>query len=402
MTTYRYKGLSPDGAKLSGVIQAYNEYEAVSQLRETCSIITQIEPVRQTVRLGGSVGGFRISEKELAILCSQFSIILSSGLPIDRCVEMVAAQVRNKELQRALRLVRQDVSGGYGLAQSFEKNCPKLPQTFLETVRAGEQSGTLESCFDRMHTYYDKSAKTKAKVISTLTYPCIVLVVAAIVFAIIMIKAVPLFVETFRDLGSELPSITVALIAASDFLTGYWWTILMIIAGVWLIHMLMLRTEAGRIAIAKGKLFRSPLHRLHRMSASAQFANTMSAMLSAGLPVVRALEVTANVAGNYVFGIAVRSVRQRVEQGRRLADSMSEHPEFPPMLTEMTGVGEQSGDLEQTLSVVGGYFDNEVAVITERLLTILEPAITIVLAVLTVVLLLAVYLPMFSMYGSIG
>ena len=305
MTTYRYKGLSPDGAKLSGVIQAYNEYEAVSQLRETCSIITQIEPVRQTVRLGGSVGGFRISEKELAILCSQFSIILSSGLPIDRCVEMVAAQVRNKELQRALRLVRQDVSGGYGLAQSFEKNCPKLPQTFLETVRAGEQSGTLESCFDRMHTYYDKSAKTKAKVISTLTYPCIVLVVAAIVFAIIMIKAVPLFVETFRDLGSELPSITVALIAASDFLTGYWWTILMIIAGVWLIHMLMLRTEAGRIAIAKGKLFRSPLHRLHRMSASAQFANTMSAMLSAGLPVVRALEVTANVAGNYVFGYLV-------------------------------------------------------------------------------------------------
>ena len=153
MTTYRYKGLSPDGAKLSGVIQAYNEYEAVSQLRETCSIITQIEPVRQTVRLGGSVGGFRISEKELSILCSQFSIILSSGLPIDRCVEMVAAQVRNKELQRALRLVRQDVSGGYGLAQSFEKNCPKLPQTFLETVRAGEQSGTLESCFDRMRTY---------------------------------------------------------------------------------------------------------------------------------------------------------------------------------------------------------------------------------------------------------
>ena len=169
------------------------------------------------------LGGYKIKEKELAVICSQFSIILTSGLPIVRCVEMVAAQTRTKELRRGLTKVAQDVSGGYSLAQSFENNVRGLPVTFLETVRAGEQSGTLELCFDRLHTYYDKSAKTKAKLASALTYPALVLVVAAIVFLVIMTVAVPMFTKTFEELGTELPGITKGLIAFSNFFTNYWW-----------------------------------------------------------------------------------------------------------------------------------------------------------------------------------
>ena len=185
MTTYKYRGLSPDGAKVSGVIKAYNEYEAVAQLRQTCSVITKIEEVKETKSLNPDLGKKRIKDKELAIICSQFAIILTSGLPIVKCVEMVAAQAQNKDLRAMLYKVAEDVAGGYSLAQSFENNGTSFPATFIETVRAGEQAGTLEICFDRLHKYYDKTAKTKAKIISTLTYPAMVIVVAIIVFILL-------------------------------------------------------------------------------------------------------------------------------------------------------------------------------------------------------------------------
>lgn len=401
MTTYKYRGLSADGVKVSGVIEAYDEFEAVAQLRSTCSIITKIEEVRETKEKGIKAGKLKIKDQELAIICSQFSIILSSGMAIDRCVEMVASQAKNKDIKKMLYKVAEDVAGGYSLAQGFENHCPTLPATFRETIRAGEQAGSLEKCFDRLHTYYDKSAKTRAKLISTLTYPAIVLGVAVIVFLIIMLVAVPMFTATFRDLGTELPAITKGLIAFSDFMTGYWWLLIGIVVLFFLARLLMRRSEEGRVKQAEGKLYRSPLKRIHQMNAASQFASTMATMITAGLPIIKALEVTANVVGNYAVSRSIRAVKTNVEQGRGLADSMSEEKCFPKMLTEMTGVGERAGNLEQTLIVVGEYFDNEVSIATQRILTLMEPAITIGLAVITVVLLLSVYLPLFSMYGSV-
>lgn len=400
MTTYKYKGISADGAKVSGVIKAYDEFEAVSQLRETCSVVTRIEAVPEQTG-GVRLGAHRIKAQELAILCSQFAIILTSGLPIVRCVEMVAAQARTREVQQVLRHVGEDVSGGYSLAQSFSNAGTAFPVTFIETIRAGEQAGTLELCFDRLHKYYDKSAKTHAKLVSTLVYPVLVLIVAAIVFLIIMLFAVPMFTATFAEMGSELPGITKGLMAVSGFFQHYWWTLLLAALAIGIVRLLLRRSESGRLWLAAGKLKRSPLKRLHQMSAASQFAATMATMLTAGLPVTRSLEVTAGVVSNDLFADAVRRVRQGVEQGRDLADCMLADPTFPRLLTEMTGVGERSGNLEQTLTVIGDYFDNEVGVMTQRLLSLLEPAITIALAIITVVLLLAVYLPMFTMYGSI-
>ena len=400
MTTYKYRGLSPDGAKVSGVIKAYNEYEAVAQLRQTCSVITKIEEVKETRSLNPDLGKKRIKDKELAIICSQFAIILTSGLPIVKCVEMVAAQAQNKDLRAMLYKVAEDVAGGYSLAQSFENNATRFPATFIETVRAGEQAGTLEICFDRLHKYYDKTAKTKAKIISTLTYPAMVIVVAIIVFIIIMVVAVPMFVSTFRELGTDLPPITKGMIAVSDFLTGYWWVLALLALAFFIGRLLLKRDPRGRMWLAKNKLTRSPLKRLHTMSAASQFASTMATMLTAGLPLVKCLEVTANVIGNDMVAVATRKTRQGVEQGRGLAECMDESPYFPKMLTEMTGVGEHSGNLEETLTVIAEYFDNEVDVTTTRLLSLLEPCITIGLAILTVALLLGVYLPLFSMYGS--
>lgn len=306
MTTYRYKGQTKDGTAVSGVIRAYDEFEAASRLRETVAIITRLEEVREKKEnIFNRPIGLKIKEKELALICSQFAIILSAGMSIQHCVEMVAAQTRNRHIRQMLEKVAEEVGAGYSMAQSFENNAPYLPKTFIETVRAGEQSGTLEECFQRLHRYYDKSAKTKA-----------------------------------------------------------------------------------------------PLHRLHTLNAAAQFAHSMATMLTAGLPVPKALDVTGNVISNYTFALAVQEVKQKVERGRTISESMGQIEYFPKMLTEMVGVGEQSGSLEETLDVIGEYFDNEVEVTTARLLSVLEPIITIALAVIVVVLLLAVYLPLFTLYGG--
>ena len=335
MTTYKYKGQSLSGARVSGVVRAYDEFEAVAKLRDTCAFITKIEPVKERGTALDKPIGFKLKDKELALLCSQFSIILTSGLSVMRCVEMVASQTRNKYTRRMLEKVAEEVGAGYSLAQSFESNAPYLPATFIETVRAGEESGTLALCFDRLHRYYERTAKTRAKIISTMTYPA------------------------FK------------------------------------------RTERGKLVLASYAIERAPLRRLRSMSAAGRFANTMSTMLTAGLGVPRALDVTSQVVGNYLFSLGVRKVKENVERGRGIAESMAGVECFPKMLTEMVGVGERAGSLPQTLDVIGNYFDSEVETQSTRLLSVLEPVITIVLAVIVVVLLLAVYLPMFSMYGSI-
>ena len=402
MTTFRYKGQTAGGAKVSGVLRAYDEFEAADKLRESVAIITKLEavPEKKESVLSRPVA-FRVKEKELALLCSQFAIILASGLSVERCVSMVAAQTKNKYLRRMLDKVSEEVGAGYSLAQSFGNNAPYLPKTFIETLRAGEQSGTLESCFQRLHAYYDRSAKTRAKIVSTLTYPVMVIIVAIVVFVIIIAVAVPAFTTAFNEIGSDLPGVTKALMAVSTFFTKWWWLLLTILALLAAAYLAVRRTERGRAALAAWSLTRAPLRRIHSMNAAAQFAHSMATLLAAGLPLPRALEVTANVVNNYTFSLAVRQVRQDVERGRPMTESMSAIDYFPPMLTEMVGVGERSGSLEETLDVIGDYYDNEVAVTTTRLLSVLEPAITICLAVLVVVLLLAVYLPMFTLYGGI-
>ena len=225
MTTFRYKGQTAGGAKVSGVLRAYDEFEAADKLRESVAIITKLEavPEKKESVLSRPVA-FRVKEKELALLCSQFAIILASGLSVERCVSMVAAQTKNKYLRRMLDKVSEEVGAGYSLAQSFGNNAPYLPKTFTETLRAGEQSGTLESCFQRLHAYYDRSAKTRAKIVSTLTYPVMVIIVAIVVFVIIIAVAVPAFTDAFTDLGSgSLPGVTRALMAVSAFFTKWWW-----------------------------------------------------------------------------------------------------------------------------------------------------------------------------------
>ena len=197
MLTFKYRAISRDGAKVSGVVEAFDEYEAVAKIKENCTVVTKIAQVEQRENLlhREVLPPRRISEKTLAVVSSQFSILLGSGIPVVRAVELIARQTNDKALKKILTQVAGDVASGFGLAQSFESKGRGLPTTFIETVRSGEESGTLDVAFGRLKTYYDKSSRTKAKVKSAMAYPLFTIVVAVIVVAIIMVVAVPVFLS---------------------------------------------------------------------------------------------------------------------------------------------------------------------------------------------------------------
>lgn len=405
MNTYRYEGLSSSGAKVEGVVEAVNEQEAIARAKASCRVVTKVTREAQknlfNADLGELLGGGKIKAKTLSLLCSQLAIELKAGLPIVRSLQLVAENEADKNLKRILEKTAEDVGAGHGLADSFESNGPQFPSTFIETVRAGEESGTLDETFTRLKTYYKNSGQVASKVTSALVYPIMLIVVAVIVVAIIMIKAVPVFEDSFASMGNELPGVTKALIAMSNFMTDNILLLIAIVAAAALIIKLYGRTESGKALYARIGLTFPGIGMVNIMNAATQFSATMATMLAAGLPMVQATEITSRVVSNYLIQKDIRRAAEGVITGRRLGDGLKESNYLPKLLLEMTAVGEETGNLDDTLDVINEYYTDEVSVAVERALGILEPCIVIVMALLVVFILLSVYLPLFSMYGSV-
>lgn len=399
MATFKYTGISAGGEQVNGVVEAPDQFEAVVKIKQDCTVVKTIEEVKGHSK-GIGAKSKKISSKTLSMLCSRFSIILGVGLPIVQAVDMLAGQMEDKYVSKMLREVSKDVSMGRSLSSSFMSRNDCLPVTFLETVRSGEESGGLAKAFERLGIYYEKTSKTKQKVSGALVYPSFVMVVAVIVMAIIMTKAVPAFSTAFASLGTELPMITKLVIAVSNFFTRYWLVMLFTIAAIVLAAKLYARTEKGAEFFSTLTLSMPIVGKIVKLSTASHFAHTMSMMLSAGMPILKCIDTAGKGVNNYVLRRDILNSASGVEEGRSLGSCLEKSRFLPQMLVEMVAMGESTGTLEDTLTSVGNFYDNEVEVSTAKALSVLEPAIICVLAVFVVIILFSVYLPMFSMYGS--
>ncbi|MCF0145247.1 MAG: type II secretion system F family protein [Eubacterium sp.] len=400
MITFQYKALDKSGRQTKGIVQAMDEFEAVRRIRENCPVITEIKEVKDK---SGSIftrdlGSGKIREKELAVMCSQFSIMLKSGIPISRAVHMIARQTEDKQLKKALSSAGEDVEQGSMLATALERNCKGFPVTFLETLRAGEQSGTIEQSFERLHLYYEKSYKNNEKIKSALGYPIFVVIVAIVVLIIVMVKVIPALAGAFTDLGGNLPLLTQLLIGISNFFQKAWPFMAIIAVVIILAIQLYKRTDKGALALARLSLKLPVIGKINVLNGAAQFADTMSAMIASGLPVNKAIEVTANVFSNIAMAEDVRSMVPKIEAGRTLGASMRETTSFPDNLKEMCAIGEESGALDETLDTVGEYYHNEADNAMKKVISKLEPTLLICLALFAGFIVIAIYLPMFTMY----
>lgn len=404
MTTFRYKGTTSSGAPVEGVVEAFDQQDALVKAKEHCRVVVSVEPVASgkvndlmNADIGDLLSGGKIKDKALALLCSQLSIELRAGLPIVSALRLVAENEEDKKLKKILEEVADDVHSGNGLAESFASRGPNLPRTFIETIRAGEESGTLDDTFKKLQKYYENSDAVSSKVGSALVYPIMLISVAVIVVAIIMIFAVPVFAQSFGGMG-QLPMPTRILIGISDFMIAYWWLLALFIAIAALGIVLYGKTDSGRHLYARLALTFPGVCLINKMNAASQFASTLSTMLAAGLPMVRAAQITAATSSNLLIQEDIEAAVKGVIEGNRLADGLKKSPWFPKMLLEMVTVGEETGRLEDTLIVVSDYYTKEVDDAVKKALDILNPCITIVLALLVVFILLSVYLPIFSMY----
>lgn len=403
MTAYRYKALSPDGKKVTGVVEAYNEFEAVAAIRRDCSVVLKVEPVRERRRERVDLNEpLWVSDKTLSLTASQFAILLKAGMPTARTVEIIAAQTTDRLMRRILREVAEDVAAGYGLAQSLESRGKKIPVTFIETVRAGEESGTLERSFENLAVYYEKSHKVRSKVRAAMLYPAFLVILAALVIGVVLVVTVPVLEEIIVSGGGQLPAPTRILLGVSHFLMDWWWLALLIVLLIAAVGMLYGKTEQGRRLFAELSMKLPVLRKISVLKSASQFAGTMATLLSAGLPVTRALTITGKVVDNYAVGLSVAACTPEIEAGKRLGETLCANPYLPQLLTEMTAVGEESGALEETLRTIGAYFDEETEQASAKALSMLEPVLTVAMGLVIAFIVIALYLPMFTMYDFIG
>lgn len=408
MKSFRYEGLSSNGASITGVVEAADKNDAIRQAKEYCRVLVKIEPVSggkmndvMNADIGVLITGGKIKAKKLALLSSQFAIELKAGLPLIQAIRLVAENEEDKHLKKILEEVADDVQAGHPLSRAFKTRAPRIPTTFIETIKAGEASGHLDESFTRLKNYYENADAVASKVGSAMIYPAMLIAVAIVVVIVIMVFAVPVFKDSFASMGNDLPGPTKALIAMSDFMTNNLLLLIAIIASLAIALMLYSKSNHGKHFFAKLLMTFPGICLVNQMNAASQFASTMSTMLSSGLTMVQAAKITADTAENLLITEALEKAVQGLVEGRTLSRGLKGCPYLPNLLIEMTAVGEQTGKLEETLDVVSEYYTKEVDTAVKRALGILEPCITIFLAAIVVFILLSVYLPIFTMYGSV-
>ena len=405
MSTYKYAALSRDGKKVSGVIEGFNEMDAVAKIKDSYSVVLQLSEVKEkgrlAVMLGSDIGGNKLDAKAFTLMCSQFAVILKAGIPIMRTVQLIAEKMTDKPLKRILTQVAEDVEAGRSLSASFAERGKKLlPVTFLETVNAGEESGSLDVAFDSVSQHYKKQTKMRAKVRGAMIYPAFVLLIAIVVVIVLMVRVVPTFTAIFDSYEAELPFITQLLIGMSDFFRKYILVMVGIAAAITLVMKLYGNTEEGRISFAKLQLRLPVLGNIANLNAASQFANTMAMMLNAGLPMTKSVTITSRVLSNYFVSQEVGKITMRLEEGHNLGQSLREAACLPDILVDMTAVGEESGELAQTLTMTAEYYDSELEQATADALAKLEPTILVFLAGFAGFIVIAIYMAMFGMYAA--
>ncbi len=405
METFKYTAISKGGEKVSGVIEGFNEMDAAARIRDKCNVILKLEAENQKSTLGflnQDIGGKKLNTKAFTVMCSQFAIIIKSGVPIARAVELIADKMTDKNLKELLNKVLEDVEGGRTLSNSFEENGGSfLPPTFVETIRAGEEAGDVGHAFETMHDHFDKEEKMRTKIKGALAYPIFVLALAVIVVIVIMVKVVPTFIQIFDTAEGNMPIMMQMLIAISDFFINTYLYIIAVIVVLALAYKLYSKTEDGKLRLSKLALKLPVFGSISSLNSARQFANSMATMLGAGLPVTRALAITAKVISNYYISTEVGKLTAKIEEGKTLGDSMKEMEILPDILTDMTAVGESTGELEGTLKTIGAYYDTETENAIASVVRKIEPTMLIIIGIVGGFIVIATYGSMFTMYESI-
>lgn len=397
MPGFNYTAINRNGKRVRSSLDASSIETAKSSLRGAGYTILDIKEQTTLNRdieipfLGNP------KAKDMAVFCRQFVSILRAGVSVASVLSMLGQQTGNKKLRAAIREMQADVEKGESLASSMRRHPKIFPAILVNMVAAGESSGNLEESFRQMELYFDRSKRTKSKVTSAMIYPCVLIVVMIIVLIVMMTKIIPNFLKTFEDMDAELPKITLGVMAVCEWFKSWWWVPLLVLVALIVGGVLFHRTNKGRHFF--GWLARKTpvVGNLTVKTACATFCRTMEVLIGSGLTLTDSMDLAASNMGNIYYLEAIRDARALVAEGTPLRESLVRTGIFPPMVSNLVGVGEETGDLQSMMGKVADYYDEEVEEATKKLLNLMEPAIIIFMAVFVVIIVLAIYLPMINM-----
>ena len=400
--TYVWKAMDATGAKATGEIEADSKQGVADQLKANGLIILDISDKHSSKEITLPWMQKGIKAADLTIMTRQLSTMVSSGMTILRSLYVLEAQTENKQLAEVITGVRKDVEAGLPLSDSLERHPKTFTPLFVAMVRAGETGGVLESALLRIADQLEKDDALRRQVKSAMVYPAVVISFAAIVLIALVTFLVPVFVGTFKQFGGDLPLITKFTVALSDLFTHFWWVMIALGVGSWKGFNKWKTSEKGRGQWDAFRL-RTPfkIGDIVQKVAIARWSRTLSSLVSAGVPLMAALDITGKTAGNRVVENAMIDVVNSVKQGGTIADPLKQAPVFPGMVVQMVAVGEETGALDAMLSKVADFYEDQVETAVKSLTSILEPVMIVVVGGMVGFIVISMYLPLFKVYDNI-
>ncbi|MCM1118744.1 MAG: type II secretion system F family protein [bacterium] len=401
MASYGYEAIDAAGKTVKGSIEAENIDKARSDLKtQGMTILNLKEQSLLTKDLNFEIGG-KPKPRDLSVFCRQFVSMIRAGVTILEALRMLTEATENKKLKQAIDEVRISAEKGEALASAIAEHPKVFPDLMVNMVAAGEASGSLDKSMERMAVQFERASKTRALVKKAMTYPIVVVFVAIVVVIIMLVKVIPSYVTMFEDLDAELPGITLAVMAASDFLIDNGLFILPCVVGLFVLLMRYKRTDSGKHFFGKAAMVFKPVKNMVVKSASAQMARTLSTLLGSGVPMVEAVGIVSQTMTNVYFKEALEEAKNDIIIGQPLSVPLQRCGLFPPMVYHMIRIGEESGNTEEMLDRLADYYEEEVEMAVQTLMAAMEPMIIVVLAGVVGVLIGACMAPMVSMYDAL-
>ena len=402
MPTYLWQGQDRKGVPQKGELEAPDEATVKAQLHRMRIKPSKIKKKPKDLFENVSFLQPKVQTSDVVVFARQFATMINAGLPLIQCLDILQSQQENKTFKKILKDTKEKVEGGSTLADALSKYPQTFDNLFVNMVAAGETGGILDTILERLSTYMEKAMKLKKEVKSAMTYPIIVLIVAVLVVAVILIFVIPVFEKMFSDFGGALPLPTQIVISISDFAKS---NVLYIIAALIVLAFSFKRfygTEKGRKWVDDLVLRLPVFGPLLRKVAVAKFTRTLGTMVSSGVPILDALDITARTSGNKTIESAVYSVRSAISEGQTMAGPLSASGVFPSMVCQMVAVGESTGALDSMLEKIADYYDDEVDAAVDSLTSMIEPFMMVFLGVTIGGLVVSMYLPIFKMAGMVS
>lgn len=402
MATFVWTGKTRQGGLQKGEIVAKDRDEVVGLLRKQNILVTSIQQKTRELKLSIPGFGGKVSDKDIVVFTRQFATMIDAGLPLVQCLEILSTQTENKILAKAVGDLRMDVEAGSTYADALKKHPKVFDDLYVKMVAAGEAGGILDTILSRLAKHIEKAMKLKKQIKSAMVYPITIMSVAVLVIAVLMIWVIPIFAKMFTDFGGTLPLPTQLVIDASHFVKSYAIFMAIGFGAIVFAFQRFYKTENGRRTIDRFLLKLPVIGEVIRKASVAKFTRTLGTLISSGIPILEGIAIVASTSGNKVIEEALLTVRQFISEGKTIADPLAKAKVFPPMVVQMIAVGETTGALDTMLGKIADFYDDEVDAAVAALTSMLEPLLMIFLGVVIGFIVVAMYMPMFKLAGTIG